>query len=229
MPAPARAGMTKRERISFVEQALAIERGDDGRAELRARSFDLLGRSRPRAPPPARMIGRSARASISAARAIASAGTAGFGSIRKRRQLRSGSGRPFASSPGAERGRPGGAVPTSSLEKPAPEAWDIIMPAHGAAPLCHRPKDPLEVDFMIVAALAIEGVGVDLPGKQEDRERIGPALGNAGKRVGRARSGGRAHDPGLARHPGIAIGGERAGLLVADQRRADRPGPAIAS
>ena len=61
---------------------------------------------------------------------------------------------------------------------------------------------------MIVAAFVIEGVGVDLTGKQEDRDRIGPAFGNPGEGVGRARSGSRAHDARFARHTGIAIGGE---------------------
>ena len=78
---------------------------------------------------------------------------------------------------------------------------------------------------MIVAAFVIEGVGVDLAGKQEDRDRIGPAFGNPRECVGRAGPGGRTHDARFARHPSIAIGGERAGLLVADQGRADCPVP----
>ena len=100
------------------------------------------------------------------------------------------------------------------------------MPAHGPAPLRHRPEDPLEVDLVVIAALAIEGVGVHLAGEQENRDRVGPALGDARQGVGRARAGRRADDPGLARDPRIAVGGEGAGLLVANQGRADRAGPA---
>ena len=100
------------------------------------------------------------------------------------------------------------------------------MPAHGAAPLRHRPEDPLEVDLVVIATLAIEGVGIHLPGEQENGDRVGPALGDARQGVGRARAGGRADDPGLSRHPRIAVGGEGAGLLVANQRCADRAGPA---
>ena len=100
------------------------------------------------------------------------------------------------------------------------------MPAHRPAPLRHRPEDPLEVDLVVIAALAIEGVGVHLAGEQENRDRVRPAFGDPRQGVGRARAGGRADDPGPSRDPRIAIGGEGAGLLVANQGCADRARPA---
>ena len=71
--------MAQGQGAAFVEQSLAVERGDDRRTQFPGECLDLGGRSPHKAPPPAKMIGRVARARISAARAIASAGTAGWG------------------------------------------------------------------------------------------------------------------------------------------------------
>ncbi len=124
-----------------------------------------------------------------------------------------------------EQGRRPGPSPGHRLERPAHQRRDLVDPPERAAPLRHRAEDPLEVDLVIVAALAVQRIGVDLAGEQEDRHRVGPALGDAGQRVGRAGAGGGADHPGLAGDPGRAVGGEGGGLLVADQERPDRAGP----
>ena len=78
---------------------------------------------------------------------------------------------------------------------------------------------------MIVAALAVERRRVDLAGEQEDGDGVGPAFGDPGQGVGRAGAGGCAHDAGPARDARVPVRGEGAGLLVADQDRANRARP----
>ena len=119
---PGRAGMAQRERVSLVEQALAVERGDDGCAEPPREGLDLGGRSRPegasagqddRALGPGQDLRGLERSRRPARPVRAEAETPAS---------RSSSGRPPASGPGAERGRPGGDVPTSSPERPGPDS-----------------------------------------------------------------------------------------------------------
>ena len=78
---------------------------------------------------------------------------------------------------------------------------------------------------MVVAALAIERRRIDLARDKQDRDRVGPAFGHAGEGIGRARPGRRADDSGAAGHARVSIGGEGAGLLVANQDGVDRAGP----
>ena len=83
------------------------------------------------------------------------------------------------------------------------------------AVLHDRQRDPEDVDFL-------EGVGAhqrraDLAGDRDHRHAVEEGVGDAGDEVGRARPGGREADAGLAGDPAIGVGGERRGLLVADQ------------
>ena len=128
------------------------------------------------APPPARMIGRSGLGQD----------LGGLGD----RVDRHGRGRAAAGTPGCSptpeqaarirswgRNRAAGPRPSPGhrLERPAQQAgtWSTrrSVPHHSR----HRAEDPLEVDLMVVAALAIQRIGVDLSGEQEDRAPSRPS------------------------------------------------------
>ena len=173
-----------------------------GAPRRRARSSIASAAPDQSAPPPARMIGRSAPARISAACAIASSGTAGLGRGGKRRRI--GRRRALARASGPEGGTapPGGDGPRSSPGTPCPATPGSARRRRTVPHQCgHRPEDPLEVDLVVIAALAIQRVGVDLAREQEDRHRVGPAFGDPGQRVGRAGAGGRADDARLGPSP----------------------------
>ena len=205
---------------------LALSVVIDRRAEPSRQRLDRLGRARPeraaagqddRPLGPRPGSGRPRRSRRPARSARAAAGTRGSSAEAGQGTRIRSWGRNRADGRGRPRVIAWNARPTSA------GIWSTrrSVPHH----LRHRAEDPFEVDLVVVAALAIQGVGIDLAGDQQDRDGIGPALGDAGQRVGRAGPGGGADDAGLSRHPRRAVGGEGGGLLVADQERPDRAGP----
>ena len=75
------------------------------------------------------------------------------------------------------------------------------MTTHCPTPVRHGPKDPLEVDLVVIATFTVECVGIDLPRQQEHRHRVRPAFGNPRQGIGCPGTGGRTHNPGPAGHP----------------------------
>ncbi len=221
-----RTGMPQRERVALVEQALAVERGDHRCAEAAGQVFDRLGRARPECA----AAGQNDRAFRL---------REDLGGLRDRdhpaRPEVEAEERPASSAEtsqdaahqvlGEEQSRRSRPAPRHRLKGPAQQRRDAIDPTDRPAPGRRRAEDPLQVDLMVIAALAIHRVGIDLAGQQEDRDRIGPAFGDPAQGVGRAGARGRADHAGLARHPRRAVRREGAGLLVADQDRADRARP----
>ena len=106
-------------------------------------------------------------------------------------------------------------------ERPIDHAADLIVRHDGAAELGARLEDSVEIDFVIVAAFLMDAVGVDLTGEQQDRNGIGPSLGDAGERVGRAGTGRGADNARLPGGPSEAVRHECAGLFVAGENRAN--------
>ncbi len=216
-----RPPMTERQGIALVDQALRIERGDDRCAQSRGQGFDLVGRSGPECTS-AGQNDRALRSGQNLRRPRDRIERNGrLGARRKRRQI--GRRRALQTHHVLRKEQRGWTrtAPGHRLERLAEQCRNLPGPARRTTPIRHRPEDSLEIDLVIIATLAIERVGVDLTREQEDRDRVGPAFGDSRQRIGRAGAGRRADDSRPARDPRVAIRGEGAGLLVADQDRAN--------
>ncbi len=99
----------------------------------------------------------------------------------------------------------------------------LTMPDR-TAPLGDGPEDGLEIDFVVIATLAVEVGRVHLPGEQEQGDGIGPGLGHPRKCIGRPGAGRGANDARPRGNARVSIGHECPGLLVAGQDRAHRAG-----
>lgn len=73
----------------------------------------------------------------------------------------------------------------------------------------------------LLKAVGADQEGRDPPGQHDQRDRIQQRIGQAGDRIGRARTRGDQNDAGLAGRTGIALGHVDGALFVADQNMLD--------
>ena len=125
---------------------------------------------------------------------------------------------------GQEERRGTGTADRHRLKRLAHHGVNLLTMPDGAAPLGDGPEDGLEVNLVVIAALAVKVGRVDLPGEQEQGDGVCPGLGHPRQRIGRPWTGRGANDSRPRGDPGVAIGHECPGLLVAGQDRGDRAG-----